>query len=231
DLSHKQASSLSANHALMAIESYLDRMPSAESGSVTVDWLDADKARSSLELAGDILRSAAYPPNAAELEIENRGKQPLFYQATTAGFDETLPSSEVKEGIEILREFVDAKGAKLSSIKTGDEVRVKISLRTTNGKTVRDVAVVDLLPAGFEPDIASVRQPSLSSTWKPDYTDIREDRVVFYGTVEGGLKTLVYSVRAVNPGKFAVPPLFAEAMYDRSVTAYKSQPPIEIGAR
>ncbi|MBN2812156.1 MAG: alpha-2-macroglobulin [Spirochaetales bacterium] len=231
DLSHKQASSLSANHALMAIESYLDRMPSAENGSATVDWLDADKARSSLELAGDILRSAAYPPNAAELEIENRGKQPLFYQATTAGFDETLPSSEVKEGIEILREFVDAKGAKLTSIRTGDEVRVKISLRTTNGKTVRDVAVVDLLPAGFEPDIASVRQPSLSSTWKPDYTDIREDRVVFYGTVEGGLKTLVYSVRAVNPGKFAVPPLFAEAMYDRSVTAYKSQPPIEISAR
>jgi hypothetical protein len=77
----------------------------------------------------------------------------------------------------------------------------------------------------------SIRTPAAASTWKPDYTDIREDRVVFYGTVDGNLKTLIYSVRAVNPGTFAVPPLFAEAMYDRSVTALKPQAAIEIGAR
>ncbi len=231
DLAHKQCTSLSANHALMGIESYLARMPSAESGTVTAASLDADKARTALELAGDILRSAEYPADAVELEIENRGRQPLFYQATTAGFDEKLPTAETKDGIEVLREFVDAKGAKLASIKTGDEVRVKISLRTTNGKTVRDVAVVDLLSAGFEPDIVSIRTPAAASTWKPDYTDIREDRVVFYGTVDGNLKTLIYSVHAVNPGTFAVPPLFAEAMYDRSVTAFKPQAAIEIGAR
>lgn len=231
DLSQKQCTSLSANHALMAIESYLARMPSSESGVVTAASIDADKARTALDLAGEVLRSAEYPAGAVELEIENRGRQPLFYQATTAGFDAKLPTAEIKDGIEVLREFVDAKGARLSSIKTGDEVRIKISLRTTNGKTVRDVAVVDLLPAGLEPDIASIRTPSASSTWKPDYTDIREDRVVFYGTVEGSLKTIVYSARAVNPGKFAVPPLFAEAMYDRSITAFKPQAAIEIGER
>ena len=65
-----------------------------------------------------------------------------------------------------------------------------------------DIAIVDLLPGGFDPvhhlppppdadapaqgdDATGAAPPptirAAGSTWKPDYTDVREDRVVIYG--------------------------------------------------
>ena len=58
--------------------------------------------------------------------------------------------------------------------------------------------------------------------------DIREDRIVLFGTVTQELKTFTYKVRAVNSGKYTVPPLFAEAMYDGTQRALRPQKSITI---
>jgi uncharacterized protein YfaS (alpha-2-macroglobulin family) len=52
-----------------------------------------------------------------------------------------------------------------------------------------------------------------------DYIDVREDRVIFYGAIGTEARTFVYRLKPTNPGRFAVPPLYAEGMYDRSVQA------------
>lgn len=223
DLSFKQPSSLSANHALMGIESYIKRVSQNDTKQFSVHALDADKTKLALSLAGELLSSGKYPSNTVEIQIENQSKANLFYQLTTAGFDLKLPTKEVKESIEIAREFTDAKGSKLTSFKVGDEVRVKLSIRSTSGKDISDIALVDLFPAGFEPDIASIRSGAFGSTWKPEFIDIREDRIVLHGTAGATLQNFVYAANIVNAGNFAVPPLFAEALYDRSITAYKPQ--------
>jgi uncharacterized protein YfaS (alpha-2-macroglobulin family) len=57
------------------------------------------------------------------------------------------------------------------------------------------------------------------STWQLDYADIREDRVVIYGTATSDVHEFVYRIRATNAGKFAVPPAYAESMYDRAIQA------------
>lgn len=85
--------------------------------------------------------------------------------------------------------------------------------------------MVDLLPGGFEVDISPEGLGSRASlskgpdTWQPDYIDVREDRVVFYGTIDTRAQKFVYRLKPTNRGKFAVPPLYAEGMYDRSVQA------------
>ena len=109
----------------MGIESYLSRMPSAEKADIAARAIGADKAKAALAFAGDILRSADYPAGTTDIELENGDTAALFYQVTTAGFDAKLPAAEVKNGIEILREFTNAKGEKLQGIKIGDEVRVR----------------------------------------------------------------------------------------------------------
>ncbi len=103
---------------------------------------------------------------------------------------------------------------------------VKVNVRSTKNKSIRNVAVVDMLPCGLEADIASVRESDTG--WKPDYVDIREDRIVLFGTVTQELKTFTYKVRAVNSGKYTVPPLFAEAMYDGTQRALRPQKSITI---
>ena len=57
------------------------------------------------------------------------------------------------------------------------------------------------------------------STWTPEYGDVREDRVVLYGSVGPEVMEFIYAMRATNAGSFAVPPLQGESMYDRSVMA------------
>ena len=58
-----------------------------------------------------------------------------------------------------------------------------------------------------------------TSTWQPEYADIREDRVVIYGTATPDVREFVYRIKASNAGKFIVPPAYGESMYDRSVQA------------
>jgi alpha-2-macroglobulin len=60
---------------------------------------------------------------------------------------------------------------------------------------------------------------SVRSTWPLDYADIREDRVVLYGSVGAEVKEFIYRIKATNVGTYNVPPTFGEAMYDRSVQA------------
>jgi uncharacterized protein YfaS (alpha-2-macroglobulin family) len=55
-----------------------------------------------------------------------------------------------------------------------------------------------------------------SSTWQPEYADIREDRVVIYGTATPDVREFVYRIKATNAGKFIVPPAYGESMYDRA---------------
>ena len=58
-----------------------------------------------------------------------------------------------------------------------------------------------------------------ATTFQADYGDVREDRVVLYGDIGKDAKEFVYSIKATNIGKYTVPPVQAEAMYDRSVVA------------
>lgn len=60
---------------------------------------------------------------------------------------------------------------------------------------------------------------SIRSTWAVESVDIREDRVVLYGTVNARVKEFIYRIKATNVGTYVVPPTFGEAMYDRSVQA------------
>jgi uncharacterized protein YfaS (alpha-2-macroglobulin family) len=46
---------------------------------------------------------------------------------------------------------------------------------------------------------------------------VREDRVVLYGGLSKDLAEYRYRIRATNAGTFAVPPSFAESMYDRAL--------------
>jgi uncharacterized protein YfaS (alpha-2-macroglobulin family) len=109
---------------------------------------------------------------------------------------------------------------------------------------VNDVAVVDVLPGGVEPVIELAPQADSStpgvdpamarkrgmmsalpvgvpekSDWQPEHVDVRDDRVILYGTVSSAAHTFVYRVRATNAGTYHVAPAFAEAMYERTISA------------
>jgi uncharacterized protein YfaS (alpha-2-macroglobulin family) len=222
---------ISANYALLAIDTYLKAVPTAETGRFTVQEILKDNQRRDLKPAGTDLFSVNFSANAAKISLENKDNLNLFYQITAAGFDREVPSKEIKNGIEVYREFLDSSGKAVSSFKVGDVVTVKLNFRSLSNTEYRDVAIVDLCPAGLETEIDSARQTSNQSsrdTWAADYVDIREDRLVIYGTVNDKIASFSYRARAINAGNFTTPPLFAEALYDKSVWALRPQASIKI---
>jgi len=218
---------LSANHALMAIDSYMKAVPTAVTGRFTVQEILKNNQRRDLAPSGTTLFTVPFSAEAAKISLENRDNLNLFYQITAAGFDRELPTAEIKNGIEVFREFLDESGRTASAFKIGDIVTVRINLRSLGDREYRDVAIVDLIPAGLETETDSIRNLPRNS-WTPDYVDIREDRIVIYGTVTNRVSSFTYRARAVNSGVFTTPPLFAEALYDKSVWALRPQSPIRI---
>jgi uncharacterized protein YfaS (alpha-2-macroglobulin family) len=81
---------------------------------------------------------------------------------------------------------------------------------------VSNVAIIDLLPGGFEIVDSSLRSgvPAINHV---DYVDLREDRAVFFTTAPKYAVEIDYQIKSCNRGEFVVPPVFAESMYERNI--------------
>jgi uncharacterized protein YfaS (alpha-2-macroglobulin family) len=227
-LEARSYTTISANFALMAIDAYLNAVPGAETGSFRVLEILGDEQTRELKPGGDILFTASFSGEAEKIRLENRNPLNLFYQISVGGFDRELPQAEVRNGIEVYREFLDENGQPMSSARVGDLIQVRLRFRSLSNKNISNVAIMDLLPAGLEAEIDSIRRAESDSSWRPDYVDIREDRLVLYGTLSSRLGSFTYRARAINSGSFTVPPLFAEAMYDKNLWARRPQEPLRI---
>lgn len=144
----------------------------------------------------------------------------LYYVNMQAGYQSELPKTAVDNGIEIQRAFVDSKGNSPTNIRQGDELTVRLRVRASALKSVDNVAIVDLLPGGFEVIRESVERSA--NPWQSDYIDIREDRIVFYGNLSNRVSEISYKVKVTAAGNFTVPSSFAESMYDRSLNGYSA---------
>jgi uncharacterized protein YfaS (alpha-2-macroglobulin family) len=98
---------------------------------------------------------------------------------------------------------------------------VEVELENRSGERIQNIALVDRLPAGWEIENArlgrggGVEWARADEQWQADYLNLRDDRVEVFGALEAReKKKVVYAVRAVTSGRFTLPPVEAEAMYD-----------------
>jgi uncharacterized protein YfaS (alpha-2-macroglobulin family) len=128
----------------------------------------------------------------------------------------------------------------------GQTVDVRLKFRSLKADRAHSVALVDLLPGGFElvvppqeahtpflqaPSEAGDASGGSGTTYTGwqcqicgsdtnavlQYADMREDRVVFYVSAGTSMSQVVYRIKATNVGDYVVPPAYGEAMYDRSI--------------
>lgn len=168
-------------------------------------------------------------PDTGELRIEMDGgyeSGAAFYSVETRGVPLAEDYKPVREGLEVVREYLDRQGNPLSgdTVAQGTLLVLKTSIRSLSGR-VENLVLQNLLPTGIE-----VENPRLATTEKlpwmtgsdlePEYVDYRGDRInVFAALPDDAWRTHYSLVRAVTPGTFHVPPPQVEAMYDPSLTA------------
>ena len=175
------------------------------------------------------VRDARHADRAAgPLRLENTGDAPLYYYVQTEGVA-AEPPAVCSQGIAVDRTFFAWDGSPLdpSELKQGDFAVVRVEVRRLGEGPLENLAVEELLPAGWEVE-NMVLKTSTGSTWMGEqakndgfWRDIRDDRVLFFlrDWGAGGVARAHYAVRAVTPGEYILPPVSASGMYDPTVRA------------
>lgn len=218
---------ISSSFLIMGLSEYTSFSGAPGTGQVLITQILKNEKREKLMLPEGKFPKIEFSPGADALEIKNQRDIPLYYQVMQAGYDRQMPKEKVEEGLEVYREYSDSEGNRLSKVNVGAEVVVHLKFRSLSKNRIYNVAIVDMLPAGLEIISSSVRESNYGK-WKPDNADIREDRLVIYGTVTTNITEFTYSARAINKGVYTVPPVYGESMYDRKIYGLTPNAPIII---
>ncbi len=235
-IADNQFNTLSAAWTILALDAYANALGNQALGKMSITAIDAAGKAQALTLPENLVPRTRFAPGTAKLRFGIDANLTGYYALSEAGFDKQPPAGEVRKGLELIREYVDAKGQPVKSIKIGDEVTVRLRMRALDRDWLGNLAIVDLLPGGFEPVLQS-RTPDSeggassdapqtwnnplgrNGNWSAEYADIRDDRVVLYGSASKTVAEFSYRIKATNAGKFVVPPAYGESLYERDVQA------------
>ncbi|MFR6634407.1 MAG: alpha-2-macroglobulin family protein [Alistipes onderdonkii] len=170
-------------------------------------------------------KSIASMPLAAPTEVRNNGSGSLYAvvsQSYTPGKGE---ETEAANGIRIDVRYTNMDGAAIdpASIRVSTDFYAIVTVSNTSGhERYADLALTHIFPAGWE--ITSERD--LSSL---TYQDIRDDRVLSYFDLSRGeSKEIPVKLTATYKGRYYLPSVYCEAMYDNAVRALKKGQWVEV---
>lgn len=133
----------------------------------------------------------------------------MYYALVQTGYPRA--TTESSNGISVSREYYNENGERITSANIGDRITVRVFARARTGDVIQNVAITDLLPAGFSVEAAV--------TGNQNFAQIREDRVVIFTDLTRTSATFEYTADVTAAGTFSVPPIHAESMYNPSVNA------------
>ncbi len=160
------------------------------------------------------------------LSLKNTTTNGLLYaRLITSGQpiigDETVAANDLKLTVE----YKNLKGKLIdpAQIEQGMDFYAQVTVTNPGrrGINYQEMALTQIFPSGWE--IHNVRMDNLSRAIdkaKPTYRDIKDDRVFSYFNIANAKsKTYTVQLNAAYPGKYYLPAVSCEAMYDHTISA------------
>lgn len=207
-----EVNTLLSSYTSLALSAYAKANQPVQPSEFSINELLADQQKKTLSTFDNVYGKANLAESATQVLFGNPKQVPYFYQLTQAGFDKIAPEKAIQQGLEITREYRDLDGKTIDTTTLGTEIEVHIQVRALNNQFISNAAIVDLLPGGFEIVRNSMKQDM-------EYADVREDRVIFFGSIDASAREIVYRMKATNIGQYTIPPILAESMYDPTTKA------------
>ena len=158
------------------------------------------------------------------VKVVNSGANLIFVRVIQTGQptigDPTVVEKNLK--MSIAYQSMDGKKIDPTRIEQGTDfvAEVTITHPGTRGIRYKELALSQIFPSGWE--IQNTRMDAVGQTASSDYEyqDIRDDRVYTYFDLDKN-KSQTYRVQlnAAYPGKYYLPTVSCEAMYDRTIQA------------
>lgn len=243
-LKEERYTTYSSAMSILALDSYSSQIAlqsSADGLSISAISKEKQVQPEVISTLQGLFAKGDFNASTRSIEFSNQNNAPAWYVVTQSGYDVAAPQKAISRGLEITRDYTDEHGKPVTQVTLGEKINVHLKIRANAKEGQSNLAIVDLLPGGFEVVQQAAPEPENEgengdgeaqadnvwrspiaadgSTWQPDYSDVRDDRVIIYGSASTEVQEFVYQIKSTNTGSFVIPPAFGEAMYDREVQA------------
>lgn len=161
---------------------------------------------------------------AASISLSSEGDGSIPVIVVREGLAAETPAP-FDRGLSVRREWLDSSGEPIEgdTVELGALVWVELRLEgdaSQRGRDGRNLAVVDLLPGGFEAENPNLETSAAGRTFagatrSAGHTERLDDRVVsFVDLPSSRVAEIRYPIRATSVGTFRVPGVEASSMYD-----------------
>jgi len=216
-------------YSLMAIGRYAG-VTSQNSTSAFVHSVDGSK-KSSVSVGSRVKKiDVDVTSGKRKLVLTNTGSNRIFVTVTTKKIpkqgQEKSSSSNLK--MNVWYEDLDGKRLDPSKIEQGTEFMAIVKLKNPSKYKYNEMALNQIFPSGWE--VYNTRLfGGRTSGNKVRYQDIRDDRVLSYYDLKPYEETLIkVQLHATYKGKFYLPGIQSDAMYDHTIQAQEKGKWVEV---
>ena len=213
-------STQSTAFALMAVSHTMlqDRTDRSMRFALTIDG----KGGEQVSTKAIVQREVSAPGVAHDITVSNLGKSPLYLRVIRKGIPLAGEEMESASGILASVRYEDASGSTVDvgRVAQGEDLVAVVSVSHTGVlPDVQQLALTQVFPSGWEIRNIRMEGTDLSATgWQPSYQDLRDDRVQSYFDLPRGKSvTLRVPLNAAFTGRFYLPGINVEAMYDHTI--------------
>ena len=163
--------------------------------------------------------------SSASLELKNTGKSTLFARLVAEGIPAEGKEEAYANGLTLAVSYMDHDGhpVNTSALQQGTNFTAVVTVANSSPRGYNHLVLTEVFPAGWE--ILNTRfltgDTVDNQVTGVNYQDIRDDRAYSYIDYlpAGKQVTVRINLCAVYPGRFYLPPVYCEAMYDHLVRA------------
>ncbi|PHQ78141.1 MAG: hypothetical protein COB66_09490, partial [Coxiella sp. (in: Bacteria)] len=213
---------LTAARSIVALNNYMTVIHANQPTLLSVTEQKGPKSPfTPVKKAQTTLLSTPFSPLATALNLSAKSVKHFYYQTIQSGFPKVVPIKADGHDLEVYAELTNLKNQPITQVKLGQEAIVTLRLQGFSKLATGNTLIISLLPGGF------TMIPNSASGW-PSYVNPQSDRVIFVVHPTQQAQTLTYKVRAITPGSFTVPPVYAQSLTDTTVKAHSAVHHIDV---
>ena len=151
------------------------------------------------------------------LTVQNGGKGVLYARAVTTGTPALGKETAAASGLALSVSWLSPTGESVgvTQLEHGTDLVAHVTVKNTTDRRLPELALSELFPTGWQINGVS---PGAGPGY--DYRDVRDDRVYTYFDLDAGASVeFDVPVNATYAGRYYLPAVVVEAMYDASLVA------------
>ncbi len=209
--------------SMIALSAYSDKFGgNSATAAVTI----GSKPTENISLNGLSWSRNIAPRNANKgVTVKNTGKGTLYINAVTNTLPKPGEEKNNSSQMDVSIAYIGLNGAAINpaNLSSGTSFKAIITVRQKANLNTEHAAINFRIPGGWELDNSRLANDTDNPYPNTEYTDIRDDRMsIFLGMRAGEVRTFEVGLKATYAGKYFMPGLQAEDMYQTYIRSSKA---------